>query len=425
MFEKLEYRRLLSSSLVNGLLTVTGTSNKDTIALSLSGSNIKVAQNGTADKLFATAAVQKILINALGNNDTVTVGPFVTKPATINGGGGNDSLFGGGGPDVLNGGDNNDQLHGGGGKDALHGGNGDDLLDGGTGDDFLDGQGGSDSADYSTRSAKITAEIDVVGDPSHGVPVSITGKGGQSAEHDTFSGVETVLGGSGNDVLKFLGPALEDGGPAPHFGNFVLNGQGGNDQLSADGTSFVDDSHIHVSLFGGNNNDEFSDNPAIIRAFEFGGAGNDTFDAFEEEGATLPGPRIVDAGSGTDTEIIGSTDVASVTMGLNLENLSVIQGRQGLSITGNSLKNKIDCSGQTLGFGVTVDGGGGDDSIIGTSHADKLTGGAGHDTIKAGGGSDTIFANDGLKDVLDGGPGSDKAKRDAGLDSVTNIESFL
>ncbi|HEX3355462.1 MAG TPA: hypothetical protein VHS31_00675, partial [Tepidisphaeraceae bacterium] len=112
-------------------------------------------------------------------------------------------------------------------------------------------------------------------------------------------------------------------------------------------------------------------------------------------------------------------------MGLNLENLSVIQGRQGLSITGNSLKNKIDCSGQTLGFGVTVDGGGGDDSIIGTSHADKLTGGAGHDTIKAGGGSDTIFANDGLKDVLDGGPGSDKAKRDAGLDSVTNIESFL
>src|SRR5262249_21387582 len=159
--------------------------------------------------------------------------------------------------------------------------------------------------------------------------------------------------------------------------------------------------------------------------------------AFEEESANLPEPRIVDAGSGTDTEVIGSTDVQSVSMVLNLENLKLLQGRNGLVIKGNSLSNKIDCSGQTLSFGVEVLGGKGNDTILGTPNADKLTGDDGNDIIHgeggndvitgAGGndqlfgdaGNDTIFANDGLKDSISGGTGIDKAKRDAGLDVVS------
>ncbi len=74
MLENLEKRHLLSSTLVGGLLTVTGSNSNDTIGLAIDRLNIKVVQTGAAAKTFTTAAVQKILINALNGNDKVTVG---------------------------------------------------------------------------------------------------------------------------------------------------------------------------------------------------------------------------------------------------------------------------------------------------------------------------------------------------------------
>jgi Ca2+-binding RTX toxin-like protein len=273
--------------------------------------------------------------------------------------------------------------------------------------------------------------------------VNISGQGGTAGENDTFSGIETIQGGSANDDLLLEGPSINGGDTVPHFGNYVLSGNGGNDSLHADAGTFVDDAHIHVSMFGASGNDTFEDNPALIRSFEFGGAGNDTFNAFEEEDAHLPEPRIVDAGPGIDTEVIGTPDVNAVNMALNLENVKVLEGGNGLVIKGNSLSNKIDCSGQSLLFGVEVLGGKGNDTITGTANADKLsgddgndiihggdgkdviTGGVGNDQLFGDGGNDTIFANDGLKDSISGGLGVDKAKRDAGLDVVSSVEVFL
>jgi Ca2+-binding RTX toxin-like protein len=382
------------------------------------------------------------VVNANGGNDKVDCHTD-DLPVELHGGSGNDSLTGGSNNDDLFGDAGNDKLIGGAGKDALHGGAGNDDLDGGIGNDFIDGQAGSDSADYSPRTSPVTAELDITGDPAHGVPVNFAGSGGQAGEKDTFSGVENILGGKGNDTLKFLGPFFLDAGPRPNFGNFVLNGQGGNDSLTADGTDFVDDAHIHVSMIGGDGNDDLFDNPALIRTFEFGGKGNDKFEAQEEESADLPGPRVVDAGAGTDTEIIDSLDVTGVTMGTNLENLKVLQCRQGFTAKGNSLNNVIDCSGQSSFGGVTVDGGAGNDTITGTKNADKLNGGAGNDVIHGGSGNDTVtgdagadklfgdagndmlFSKDSIKDSVDGGLGTDKAHRDAGLDVVSNVEAFF
>src|SRR4051812_24271549 len=128
--EDLETRRLMSATLSStGLLTVTGTNASENISLVVSGANIKVSQTGVADKSFLASKVKKILINALDGNDNVAIQSAIIKPATLNGGTGNDLLISGGGNDVLNGGDGNDQLHGGAGSDALNAGKGNDILD--------------------------------------------------------------------------------------------------------------------------------------------------------------------------------------------------------------------------------------------------------------------------------------------------------
>jgi Ca2+-binding RTX toxin-like protein len=115
---------------------------------------------------------------------------------TINGLGGDDTLFGDacnatkasvswtfglgvaqagpGGDDSLNGGDGNDSLYGAGGKDTLKGGAGEDKLVGGDGDDKLLGEAGRDSLDGGNGKDKLT--------------------GG--------SGVNSYKGGAGNDVVK-------------------------------------------------------------------------------------------------------------------------------------------------------------------------------------------------------------------------------
>jgi Ca2+-binding RTX toxin-like protein len=67
--------------------------------------------------------------------------------------------------------------------------------------------------------------------------------------------------------------------------------------------------------------------------------------------------------------------------------------------------------------GVTVDGGGGNDSITGGSGADSLIGGSSNDSLSGGAGNDTLDGgsnNDTLtggagNDLLDGGSGTDRA----------------
>jgi Ca2+-binding RTX toxin-like protein len=101
------------------------------------------------------------------------------------------------------------------------------------------------------------------------------------------------------------------------------------------------------------------------------------------------------------------------------------------SSTGN---NTIDLAGvnTTAGFAaaldakVTVDGGGGNDSIIGSAFKDSITGGAGNDTITGGGGDDAIDGGDGTDRVAESGDVSftltATALTGTGTDALTGIE---
>ena len=69
----------------------------------------------------------------------------------------------------------------------------------------------------------------------------------------------------------------------------------------------------------------------------------------------------------------------------------------------------------------TIFGGAGDDQLYGGPGNDVITGGAGADKIYGGPGSDTIYADDGERDVIDCGPGRDRAVVDA-VDVVKHCE---
>ena len=76
----------------------------------------------------ALSWIERAEITGDSGPNTLNAAAF-TGPVTLNGGGGNDTLFGGSGNDALNGGTENDMLDGNGGDDALIGGTGIDTVD--------------------------------------------------------------------------------------------------------------------------------------------------------------------------------------------------------------------------------------------------------------------------------------------------------
>ena len=74
-----------------------------------------------------------------------------------------------------------------------------------------------------------------------------------------------------------------------------------------------------------------------------------------------------------------------------------------------------------LGGDDTIMGGGGDDVLVGGAGDDTIAGGAGHDTMLGGPGNDTFSAVDGVRDLIDGGPGADAATADT-IDVVLSAD---
>jgi uncharacterized delta-60 repeat protein len=129
-----------------GLLAINGTNAADSIFVDVVGSQYRVIFNNDQTD-YPTNTINAILVNGLAGNDTITIDPSVTIPATINGGVGDDTLSAGGGTigDLLAGGPGNDNLIGGTGADTLRGGQGADSIVAGSGNDMLFGGQGDDT----------------------------------------------------------------------------------------------------------------------------------------------------------------------------------------------------------------------------------------------------------------------------------------
>lgn len=92
---------------------------------------------------------------------------------------------------------------------------------------------------------------------------------------------------------------------------------------------------------------------------------------------------------------------------------------QGIVVNGGSSGNQIDLSEAAGDFtaltGVTVNGNGGDDTILGSSYNDSIVGGAGNDSIDGGNANDTVSGDAG-DDSLSGAEGDDSLSGDEGDD---------
>jgi hypothetical protein len=149
----------------HGTLNVTGSDGGQQVALRLKANDpstiqVDAGDNGSADFSFASRAVDAIKVKLGDGNDSARIddsnGAFTgnssSRPTTIAGGGGNDSLEGGqtqaaAENETYKGGDGNDTVDGGKGNDTAYLGAGNDTFrwDNGEGSDEIEGQDGSDT----------------------------------------------------------------------------------------------------------------------------------------------------------------------------------------------------------------------------------------------------------------------------------------
>ncbi len=367
--------------------------------------------------------------NLIGGNGTDTL-TGSDGPNLLDGGTGNatDTLSGGAGADALIGGGGNDTLSGGADVDELDGGTGDDTLIGGLGADDIDGGANTDTASYEDRTTA-----------GPGVNVSLAGPAGSvDAEGDIFTSIERLRGGAGNDVLT--GTSVADtieglGGDDTIFGgggvDTLAGGDGDRDRLSYQGDTNViradlrsptllgslsDTTTGFEDVTGGNAADVIVGN-ALANALD-GGTGADTISG-------LDGADTITGGDGDDTirpgKGAGSSNAGTGINTLNYDDIdvgvNVDMGLLNTALTGTAL---VGPDTQSI-FGYThvtgspqVDRIQGDtfsavaNTINGLGGDDTLLGGPGNDTIDGGADDDTLLGQDG-NDALTGSGGSDTA----------------
>jgi len=382
------------------------------------------------------------------------------------GGAGSDSLDSGAGNDSLDGGPGDDSVTGGDGDDTLADGMGDDTLDGGTGgdvyvmtpgsDDLLRDSGGHDRLDFSRAGRGVTIDlglgrgrrqtvdsagntITLRGDFEHaaGSPFAddLVGNG-QPNRLDGGGGDDTLDGGGGDRSLHGRG----GGAPTDRRSG---NGCDGDTLIGAAGQDWLDGGRGRDQLDGGSDDDTLVADAA--RDTLDGGAGNNRTVAVTKSDAACPAvaatvsppPIFFDALSGTlsvsGDEVRAVDNVAGIVVTpsgfvqVTLDG-AVHSGDPTSSdfdaflaeATGDAVLAVLFAGGAgndalTLGDGfanaggqITIDGGAGDDSLVGSSGDEYLSGGPGNDALAGGGGDDWLVGGAG-NDSLDGGSGDDTA----------------
>lgn len=190
---------------------------------------------------------------------------------------------------------------------------------------------------------------------------------------------EQINAGSGNDTVNAgVGDDLIYGGT----GNDVLAGEDGNDLV-----------------YGGSGNDQLA-----------GGAGDDVFRVSGVVRKGFEGYDTYNGGAGQDAIVAYGDKVdigmSSFVAGNGIEVIDVSAATGGARIVGDWRDNALDFSAVEVKGNLSIETGGGKDSVVGTAGADTISGGHGSDALTGGGGDDIIIGGGG-RDVLVGGDGND------------------
>jgi Ca2+-binding RTX toxin-like protein len=272
------------------------------------------------------------------------------------------------GPVVMSGGSGDDVLNGGAGKEILDGGKGADVLNGGAGEDVL-----QMSVDALWPSgSRLTRPGSSC--PLHASTLDISGMNRSLDIFNGGDGYDTLLGSSGNDVLRLDDASIPAGRNEPRIRSIeAINMGEGNDVVDLSSTRFV---YGKVSIDGGDGNDVIWSGAGDDRIA--GGAGNDELDG----GA---GNDWLSGGAGDD--LIGGSGAGN----------DIHQGGDGNDSISDRLGNNV------------LDGGAGNDRLQHGNGNGFLAGGRGNDTLLTGAGREVIAYNRGDGNDLLTGSGQTRA----------------
>ncbi len=395
-----------------------------------------------------SGTIKSIEVHAADRDDRVVK----TAPVRgdIDGGDGNDTLEPGpsGYPN---------QVSGGAGSDVLTGGQGTDYLDGGPGPDVISGGGGAyDRARY-PGTAGVTVSIDGVandGAAGEGDNVRTDVEGIESGSgDDTLTGSSAanyLSAGAGDDVLVGLGDDdfLTGGADADD-----LDGGGGNDTFysccSPDGgdvmsggagvdlAKYYRSDPIAVSLNGVADDGTAGerDNVGLDVEDVQGGYGPDTLTGSPAANHLLGGggDDVLDGAGGNDT--LTGEDGVDALGGAGGDD--VLDGGAGADrLSGGTDRDRADYASRTAPVSVTIgaladDGEPGEGDDV-RSDVEDVTGGGGGDSLRGSSSRNHLFGGDGQDnlagldgpDVLAGGPGSDTLRGGAGNDILDTVDGI-
>jgi len=422
-------------------LDLSGQAGPATITLNPDGSVVITGVTVTA------TGIENVVGTA--GDDTITGNGFSNYLA---GAGGNDTIHGGLGDDVVAGGAGDDTLFGDENNDCVLGNAGNDTLnentgvttDGATGDtintngaDALDGGPGVDTVTYSERTTSIVVYLGLISTFNDGADLNQDGLSNEF--DDVFFTTENVLTGSGQDIISAnfvnnrANNVLTDNG-----GNDCVEGGPGNDTFEqgaseqgadvligntgSDTANYADRSEaVAVSLDGVANDGQISpaegDNvgglattcrPLTIVVnppFSF----IEGFDGFIFTGVTNI-TDFIDAPTPGPAPQLGCFQI--------LENFGLLPAR--------SLQGEGFCPGEQLGGDLApildvdvenINGGSGNDELVGDKTGNVLHGNGGNDLISGGAATDQLFGDAG-DDTLRGGAGNDMIDGGEGVNTA-------
>lgn len=342
---------------------VNGGNGAEQFTVTANGSRVRFDRVNPAPFSLDIGTSENLVVNMNGGDDSFSATGNLAAliQITVDGGAGNDSILGGNGNDVLLGGDGNDFIDGNQGNDTVLLGAGDDVFqwDPGDGSDTVEGQAGNDTMVF--NGANINENLTV---SANGERVRFT--------RDIANIVMDL-----NDVERI-----------------DLNTLGGADTVTVNDLSGTDLKQFNVNLagtVGGAAGDGAADTVIVN-----GTNGNDIIDVF---------------GSGTSASVVGLPVVVNITNSEGANDTLVVKALGGNDgITASTLVSDV--------VKLTLDGGTGNDTILGSRGADLILAGDGDDFVDGNQGNDTIFLGAGDdtfewapgdgSDIVEGQEGADK-----------------
>jgi Ca2+-binding RTX toxin-like protein len=380
---------------------IIGSNGNDTLDAGVDGNDTLSGGLGN-DTYIVTGFTDTVIENANAGVDLVIVQSGASGSFTLGANLENLTLTGSGtgtGNELNNniiGSNGNDTLDGVTGADTLSGGLGNDTyMVTGTGDTVIENSGAGVDLVKSSTSFILGANLEnltLTGSGGTGtgneLDNNIIGSNGNNTLDAGVSGFDTLSGGLGNDTYIVTGTSdtvIENANAGVDLvksaTSFTLGANLENLTLTGSGTATGNS--LNNTINGSNGNDSLT-----------GGAGNDT----------------LNGGLGVDTVIESGSGFTLINNKLTGNGTDTLSSIEKAILTGGNNNDYLDARDFTLGS-VTLNGGSGNDFVIGSTGSDSLLGSNGDDVLSGNAGNDFI----------DGGAGNDFLIEDvSGISTLTN-----